>query len=314
MIVVAGILIAIGLEQAVEFFHHRHQVAETMEALQEERQQNIKRFAHVTAAFHAQTIRYQTNLAVLLYIKAHPASLPVSWPGEVNWHTVEFSFSDSAWSTAQQDNVSPLMSQQEVRAQQDLYHALGIVEAASVDRNRAITDVRRFMVQDSNPLTFRPPNWTMRSCWLSPCSSFAIVLVPTCATSTRIFTTSSPVLPRWRLSTSFTSRTRQTISSPGRLFVISSPRRKAPRPRSEKLVRPDRAERRANCGVAYALHDSERITGHPETELGSRFSRGLPRKMYRSFRKSPRFSQTQCPVGGINPYSPFPTWAGMTTS
>src|SRR6185437_5895299 len=150
-IVVAGILIAIGLEQAVEFFHHRHQVAETMGALKEERQQNIKRFAHGTAAFHAQTIRYQTNLAVLLYIKAHPASLPVSWPGEINWHTVEVSFSDSAWTTAQQDNVTALMPQQEVREQQGLYHELGIAEAASVDRNRAITDVRRFMVQDSNP-------------------------------------------------------------------------------------------------------------------------------------------------------------------
>jgi hypothetical protein len=155
-IVVAGILIAIGLEQAVEFFHHRHQVAETMGALKEERQQNIKRFARSTAAFHAQTVRYQTNLAVLLYIKAHPAASPESWPGEVNWHTLEFSFSDSAWVTAQQDNVTALMPQKEVREQQGLYHGLGIVEAASDDRNRAVTDVRRFMVQDSNPAHLSP--------------------------------------------------------------------------------------------------------------------------------------------------------------
>ena len=32
-IITVGLLLAIGLEQTVEFFHHRHQVAETREAL-----------------------------------------------------------------------------------------------------------------------------------------------------------------------------------------------------------------------------------------------------------------------------------------
>jgi hypothetical protein len=37
-----GLLLAIGLEQTVEYIHHRHEVSETRRALQEERQENIR--------------------------------------------------------------------------------------------------------------------------------------------------------------------------------------------------------------------------------------------------------------------------------
>jgi hypothetical protein len=50
--IVIGLLIAIGLEQTVEFFHHRHQVAETREALRIERVVNVNRFAYTTEDFH----------------------------------------------------------------------------------------------------------------------------------------------------------------------------------------------------------------------------------------------------------------------
>jgi len=33
--IVVGLFIAVGLEQSVEFFHHRHQIAETKEALRQ---------------------------------------------------------------------------------------------------------------------------------------------------------------------------------------------------------------------------------------------------------------------------------------
>ena len=154
--IVLGLLIAIGLEQTVEYFHHRRQVAETAQALREERQHNIKQFAIDTAIFHSETTRFQTNLAVLLYVKTHPTATRESWPGQINWHTTNVSFSDSAWVTAQQDNVTALMPQQEVRAQERLYGQLAAVEAGQRDRLRAITDARRYMVQDSDPAHLTP--------------------------------------------------------------------------------------------------------------------------------------------------------------
>src|SRR5580698_10543753 len=46
-----GLLIAIGLEQTVEFFHHRSVVRETRAALAEEKQENIRLF-HENIAKH----------------------------------------------------------------------------------------------------------------------------------------------------------------------------------------------------------------------------------------------------------------------
>ena len=46
--IVIGLLIAIGLEQTVEWFHHRRQVAETHNALHEEREHNQHDFALAT--------------------------------------------------------------------------------------------------------------------------------------------------------------------------------------------------------------------------------------------------------------------------
>jgi hypothetical protein len=42
-----GLLIAIGLEQTVEYFHHRSMVRETRQALEEEKQENIRLFLQV---------------------------------------------------------------------------------------------------------------------------------------------------------------------------------------------------------------------------------------------------------------------------
>ena len=43
--IVVGLIIAVGLEQTVEFFHHRHEVAETREALRIERDHNRQAYA-----------------------------------------------------------------------------------------------------------------------------------------------------------------------------------------------------------------------------------------------------------------------------
>src|SRR6185437_51027 len=51
-IIVAGLLIAVGLDQAVEFIHHRYQIAETRQALRIERRVNINHFAMQTEEFY----------------------------------------------------------------------------------------------------------------------------------------------------------------------------------------------------------------------------------------------------------------------
>src|ERR1700691_1989937 len=79
--IVIGLLIAIGLEQTVEVFHHRHQVAETREALQLELDQNRRAYADRISEFHRQTAALLNNINVLRYVQQHPDARQESLPG-----------------------------------------------------------------------------------------------------------------------------------------------------------------------------------------------------------------------------------------
>lgn len=154
--IVIGLLVAIGLEQSVEWMHHRQQVAETRRALAEERQQSIEEFARTTRVFRLETARFQTNLAVLKYVEKHPGSRPESWPGAMNWHNYIVSFTDAAWETAQHDNVTALMPQREVRKAERLYFQLGVVQASGGERLRQIELARRYTALDADPSHLSP--------------------------------------------------------------------------------------------------------------------------------------------------------------
>jgi hypothetical protein len=58
-----GLLIAVGLEQTVEFFHHQHQVAEARKAIDLEVQLNINRGAKVRRPAFRNELLVITNAA-----------------------------------------------------------------------------------------------------------------------------------------------------------------------------------------------------------------------------------------------------------
>ena len=79
--IVIGLLIAIGLEQTVEFFHHRHLVAETRKALDEEKQENIRSF-HENVASHIMAMTFlHNNLRIFQYLREHPGTPQDKLPG-----------------------------------------------------------------------------------------------------------------------------------------------------------------------------------------------------------------------------------------
>ena len=122
--IVVGLLIAVGLEQTVEYFHHRHQVAETREALRVEREININRFAIATAEFRRFAPILQSDLNVLVYIHDHPGAKFTQLPARFNWYTITVPFNDSAWKTAQQSSVLQYMPRDEVQRYSQLYDRL----------------------------------------------------------------------------------------------------------------------------------------------------------------------------------------------
>jgi hypothetical protein len=138
-IVTLGLLIAISLEQTVEYFHHRHQVAETRAALLHERQINIIRFQAATAEMRRLIPLMQSNLRTFNFIKAHPGTPPEKWPDKLHLFSSPTVYSDSEWVTAQASNVLQYMPQSEVRKLDVLYMRLNLINATNVQ----MTDEKR---------------------------------------------------------------------------------------------------------------------------------------------------------------------------
>jgi hypothetical protein len=63
--IVLGLLIAVGLEQTVEYFRHRREVAEVREELRGERQANKDSFTSETTHWRWETAELENNLMVL---------------------------------------------------------------------------------------------------------------------------------------------------------------------------------------------------------------------------------------------------------
>lgn len=80
--IVIGLLIAVGLEQTVEYFHHRHEVREARDALAAEHGENISRY-HDNVRGHLLRLAIQNNgQRVLRYLLAHPGTLSSQVPRE----------------------------------------------------------------------------------------------------------------------------------------------------------------------------------------------------------------------------------------
>jgi hypothetical protein len=148
--IAVGLLIAIGLEQTVEYFHHRHQVAETREALRVEREQNHLRVAEQTMEFRVRVRAIQTNLAVFHYLGLHPGAPEKDLPGKVNWHNLGSPFIDYVWQTAQQTGVTAFMPPSEVRRKAELYRRLKACTDSYAAFRVANTEARAYTVDDAD--------------------------------------------------------------------------------------------------------------------------------------------------------------------
>jgi hypothetical protein len=149
--IVVGLLIAISLEQTVEYVHHRHQLAETRVALRVERDSNRKAFVDDVAETRRQSAAMINNLIVLRYLQQHPGTPQDRLPGILLWHAYRPNYSDSAWKTAQQSGVTALMPQEEVRVNDVMYELLEKLDAMFETVFPAIVRGRIYSLADPDP-------------------------------------------------------------------------------------------------------------------------------------------------------------------
>lgn len=155
-IITTGLLIALGLEQTVEFFHHRHMVAETRKSLAAEREVNKLYFSVQTEELNRILPLLQTNLAVYEYLRQHPGAPKSQWPGEIHWYGMYPRYIDAVWKTAQANNVLHYMPQSEVRNLSGLYDRLALLTEA----NQAAKQTKRALfinsIEQADPAKLTP--------------------------------------------------------------------------------------------------------------------------------------------------------------
>lgn len=155
-IVTVGLLIAIGLEQTVEYFHHRHQVAETREALRVERQINVNRFQTETEEMRRFVPLLKMNLKIYQYLRQHPGAPAEKWPGKLHLYSLNTGYTEAVWRTAESSNVLQYMPKAEVRKLTGFYNSLkklNDLNEAKVDKKR---ESFRFFIQNPDASKFTP--------------------------------------------------------------------------------------------------------------------------------------------------------------
>ena len=95
-----GLLIAIGLEQTVEFLHHRHQLKESQQSLRTEHEDNRRIMGYRLKEFRRYNKALQGNLAGFIYLQQHPGTPMEKLPDAISWSAVQISAYTSAWSSA----------------------------------------------------------------------------------------------------------------------------------------------------------------------------------------------------------------------
>jgi hypothetical protein len=128
--IVLGLLIAVGLEQTVEYFHHRRQVAAVREELRGERETNKDSFARETTNWRWETAELKNNLMVLAYLQKHPSTLDENLPGSLVWFHASSGHSQAIWDAAKNSGVTSLMYREEVEQYEDAYNQLKKIDEA----------------------------------------------------------------------------------------------------------------------------------------------------------------------------------------
>jgi hypothetical protein len=147
--IVLGLLIAVALEQTVEYFHHRREVAEVREELRGEREANKDSFKRETANWRWETAELENNLMVLAYLKQHPGTPDEKLPGSLVWFHGSVPNTQAAWDAARSSDVTSLMHREEVEQYEDTYKKLRRIDDARSLAYDAMNDASRYELTDS---------------------------------------------------------------------------------------------------------------------------------------------------------------------
>jgi hypothetical protein len=115
--IVIGLLIAIGLEQAVEAIHHHHQANHAREMLTQEAERNRKTLEQAIYVLGMHENYLFADLAVIDRLRTHtfkPTDIIVVWHPHPH-------FTDTAWRTVHESQAAGLLSYDELQNDSAMY-------------------------------------------------------------------------------------------------------------------------------------------------------------------------------------------------
>jgi len=160
VVVTIGLLLALGLGQTVELLHHRYQVRETRNALQQERADNRQTFADQTRAWRWWLVELRNNLLVFQYLQQHPGTPREKLPGVPVWRVRALAFSSAAWDAAHQSGVIALMPRDEIEDSSQLYESLQRAFSLAYDTSMATVQAQAYELLDPDPTHLSPAQVT----------------------------------------------------------------------------------------------------------------------------------------------------------
>jgi hypothetical protein len=154
--IVVGLLIAVGLEQTVEYIHHRRQVVELREALQTEVGHDTQLFALQTQEFHRFAPRLLTDAAILQALRDHPHLPADQWPGKFDFTGFYIAYDLVAWNNAQTSGVLAYMPGDEVNRFNRFYTYIEQLDELQHSYREAIFQLRASFVSQPDAARFTP--------------------------------------------------------------------------------------------------------------------------------------------------------------
>jgi len=143
--IVLGLLIAIGLEQTVEFFHHRHQAHHARELLAEEMKENRQALQREIYVIKMHQNYLFDDLSVIDRVRANTLT-----PTDhiVVWHP-HVSFTNSAWRTIHESQVADLLSYDELDRYGSIYNTQDNMNREENDSSEALMKVASVIYRSS---------------------------------------------------------------------------------------------------------------------------------------------------------------------
>jgi hypothetical protein len=154
--IVLGLIIAVGLEQGVEYVHESYKLRETRQLLKDEREEAHRSFAQWAIYWRSNAAVLKNNLVILEYLKQHPGTPEEKLPGVLTWQIYASPLNKTAWNSAQQNGVIASMPRKEAQGDVTFYGELQNVREEMDIFHQNVDEAHRYDLIDRDPSHLSP--------------------------------------------------------------------------------------------------------------------------------------------------------------